>query len=73
MKEYDNSTRKVHIRINFILSISLICGITSEISRQRAGRYVLCALVNLSGSTSIKEAVLCNFELAIFPPPQYSL
>jgi hypothetical protein len=48
-------------RVTDVCGESVIHGIRSEISRQRAGR--VCALVKLSVSTSITQAVYCNFDL----------
>jgi len=62
-------------RVTDVCGESVIRGITSEISRQRAGCKFVCALVNMKWfPTSIKEAVFCNFDWAylscrVHPPP----
>ena len=48
-------------RVTDVYGESIIHGITSEMSRQGAGCKFVC-----SGSTSIKEAVFCIFDLAYF-------
>jgi len=62
---------------------SIIQGITSEMSRQRAGCVCVCVCVcvcsgkNIKCFDFIKEIVFCNFSLAYFPcrlhPPPYFL
>jgi hypothetical protein len=66
-------------RVTDVCGESVIHGITSGISRQRAGCVCVCVCVLwliLSVLTSIKEDVFCNFELAhlpcLHPPPPAS-